>query len=339
MSKTGSDREPGEPQRGNALLWLFLATLFALTPAAAVEVWLAQDPSLWSLALSETGVRTDARRALRLEATLRQSTQMTAPSLLLVGNSVMSENIDAGTLNTCCGPVQKAVVNGLTLLEISMLGEWLERVQPKLVVLAITDLDVYRAPDWEDLRFYDPQVARALTSPYDLVQNSSTHVRGLIQRNFALFRHRQAVLEICGTALGIPWQEMLEVVPNKAVVYSTVQPRPLPSVQTRALGQLAGRLRTADIGLFVFSSPVRAGGARPDAALVHRIEQMDAHLDELARFYGFDFVPAGKIGAINRELYKDALHLMPDGQALLTQRLAPSIKAVLADRSGEPGAL
>jgi hypothetical protein len=138
--------------------------------------------------------------------------------------------------------------------------------------------------------------------------------------------------------LGIPWQEMLEVVPNKAVVYSTVQPRPLPSVQTRALGQLAGRLRSADIGLFVFSS-VRAGGARPDAALVHRIEQMDAHLDELARFYDFDFVPAGKIGAIKRELYKDALHLMPEGQAILTQRLAASIEAALADRSGEPGAL
>ena len=130
-----------------------------------------------------------------------------------------------------------------------------------------------------------------------------------------------------------------EVVPNKCVVYSSVEPRPLPSVQTRALGQLAGRLKAAGIGLLVFSSPVRSGGTRPDAALLHRTEQMDAHLDELARFYGFVFIPAGKVGAINNELYKDALHLMPDGRAILTQRLSVHIQAALEGEIGGPGAL
>lgn len=317
--------------RGNPLMWLLLATFSALLPALGLEAWIDRAPDFWEEARATTDVRTDARQGLRLEANLRNLTQteQAAPRVLLLGNSLMSENVDADALQGCCGPVEKLGNNGLTLLETAMLGQWLVEIQPELVVLALTELDVYRSAGWDGLRFYEPETADRLSTRFDMIQHSSAHLRGHVQRHFTLFRHRQAILEVSGSSWGLPLQEMLEVVPNTCLVYSEVEPRPLPTVQTRALGQLAGRLRDADIGLLVFGSPVRSGGTRPDAALKDRTHDMDVHLDDLARTFGFKYVPAGLLSPIDKAVYKDALHLMPEGRALLTQRLTPHIVALL----------
>jgi hypothetical protein len=257
------------------------------------------------------------------------------PQVLLMGNSLIVENVDVDALQACCAQVDERANYGVTLLEVAMLGEWIVKIKPALLVLALTGLDVYRSPGWDGLRFYDPSVARKLSSAGDLVKYSRAHLRGMVQRHFTLFRHRQALLELGGITWGLPLESMFQVVPKTQVVFKQLEPSPLPTVQTQALDDLAGRLRAADIGLLVFSSPIRAGGKRPDHKIVAHIPQMDAHMDVMARRHGFDYLPAGHLRPIDPGLYKDGVHLLPEGRTLLTEQLVPHIEAALARRRGD----
>ncbi len=337
MTESIPDTSPPPAPPGMAIRWLMLAVFFALLPAIVLEAATRQGLWFWDRAFLKSQVNTDSRRALRLEAGLRvyAETRPKELSVMLIGNSLIGENVDPEELKLCCGPVGTLGTNGLTLLETAMLADWLVKIEPQLVVIAISHQDVHRKDAWDKLRFYDKEAAWALSEPEDLIEHSSAHLRGLVHSQATLFRHRHALLEVAGDEFGVPFREMLEVVPNECVATTDVPVRELPTRHTLALGHISERLQAAGVDLLVFSSPYEPGEKPPDKTVRKYQQDLDFHIDSLAREHGFTFVPSGHFKQLSASLYKDALHLKPEGRSELTRQLIPHIQDALAKRRSQ----
>jgi hypothetical protein len=316
------------------LQWLVLATLLALSPAAAVELWLSDDLSFWTAVSTGPHSETDAGRALRFEGDLAVIAAnfragSTQKKVLLLGNSVIASNVVHSTIRALQPPghqVAKAAVTRLTMLETAMLGPRLVAMAPDLVVLSMNRWDVAGTDGWEGLRWYDPAVAWRMSERRELMAHSSAHLSGLLNHGFILFRHRQPLLQRAGQRVGLPLDRMLNLAGGAPWKDQEVRSAAVPTVETRALQDLARQLRAADIRLLLISAPTRElSRAVPAGAPLPLAQQIQPgitkHLASLAREEGFAFAAHTDFRGFTPEMFADSIHLRHPGRALFTTQL------------------
>jgi hypothetical protein len=363
---TPHDTEAPRRPRWAPLGWLILGTVFALVPA----VWLETNDRAHCLLDPECGVvdllrlgggawgpsqaffrrvsqaplpTTDAGRALVFESELRMtadrvSRDAATDHVLVLGNSVVAWNVDHAQIKDCCGPatgVAKVAATRLTMVETAMLGPVIVEMSPAMVVLSMNRWDAAATAQWEALRFYDPEVAWRLSEPGEVFNHLSTHLTGLAIHRFLAFRHRQALLQLFGRSFGTPLDEMLDLTGGAPWIEREVQALNLPTLESRALRDLAQQLSKAGIRLLLFSAPtrelVRDPGSDKKPALRPREFQpeLDLHLSEIAREEDFVYAPPSAFVGFSADMFSDGIHMRPAGVQRFTTQLSALTGAIL----------
>jgi len=334
-----SEKPPPRKPRWTPLGWLLAGIAFAFAPAVLVELTIAQQDTFWEefsgIPDGQAEQITDAHRALRFEANLRQNT---AASVILMGNSVVASNVARRDIaKDCCEKptkVIKAAVTRLTMLETAMLGPTLTELKPDLVVLSMNRWDAAGTDGWEGVRFYDPGVAWRLSNSSEILHHRSAHLLGVLGHWFLLFRHRLALLDIFGDKTGLPLGEMIHTTSDQPWTGEEVQELQLPTIETRALRDLSRQLSAAGARLLVFSAPTRElllqppPGQPPHPALEFQAK-LEQHLTQAAREEGFLFVPHRSFNKIELDMLQDSIHLRKEGRRHLSTQLSAMVRRAL----------
>lgn len=322
--------QPAASGAWRSLAWLFLAIFCAVTPAVAFEQVVSRDATFWEWARNREPSASPANQALRFEAFVHAMAEGGGRDVIVLGNSVVAENIDHAQLRECCAPqtqVARLTLVRLSVLEIAMLAERLKRSEPQVVVMAFTRWDLMNE-SWDGVRFYNLDVARGVSVGSSMLQKRDVHLRGLLNGRLALFRHRQALLEVAASALSIPLAEMYQVSPLDPWTEKDISARDLDGLHGRSLRVLARQLGAAGIRLVVFSPPSRAT-ALGQSEVVAEQRRVESEIAVIAAEEGFGFVSSPSFGEFEADLFRDAIHLKPHGTARFTKRISPFIQEAL----------
>ncbi len=325
-----------------AFRWLLLGLALSLAPALGVELAFSDQVAFWEGVAEARKATNDASRALRFEGDLhiaqRNFEELPHRSkVLIMGNSVIAWNVHHGTVRSCCGDnntVSKTAVTRLTMLESAMLGPTIIGMKPDLVVLSMNRWDAAGTDGWSGLRWYDPDVAHRISQTGEFVAQHTNHFSGLLRHHFLLFRHRQALLQHWGSQAGLPIGDMLNLTGGKPWTNEEITSTALPTIETRALRDLAGQLRAASIRLLVISAPTlkltkTSQSAGYDSVTADIQQRLETHLQAMAIEEGFAFVSHDRFTGFSEDQFKDTIHLNRPGAIQFSSQLSVILNRVL----------
>ena len=257
--------------------------------------------------------------------------------MLLIGNSVIAWNVAHDVVQSCCGDdaaVAKMALTRLSMLESAMLGSRLIQMRPDLIVMSMNRLDMTGTSGWDNLRFYDPDVAWRLSTPEDLMAHRNVHLSGVLNHTFLLFRHRRGLLQFYGYSAGLPLGSMLDFKASEMWIGEDFHTTVPPTIETRALRDLARQLRANGIRLLLISAPTHdlvdppIEGEPISKARKHQ-PAVDSHLRRLSKEEGFAFAPHTAFKGLKPEMFRDSMHLNAQARARFTGQLSQMMMQTL----------
>jgi len=170
-------------------------------------------------------------------------------------------------------------------------------------------------------------VARRIGEREEWVAYFAASALGLLRQQFLLFRHWRPLFQSLGQRIGLPLDSLLASRSKERATRYEVRLKALPTVETRALQDLARQLSDAGIPLVLFSAPTQeltrltVPGETVPAA--HEIQaRVEEHLTDLAEVEGFVFVPHSAFDGYSPSVFRDAIRLEKDETSRFTTQLS-----------------
>jgi hypothetical protein len=336
---------PRDPAQKPESAWRVMAILVAFS----VVLWVGSDRLLfhaepfWSACEPRCG--TQAALPLRTEARLR-TRDPGSVQLVVAGSSAARTDVDLAMLAEGLGlapdEALRITIPRARPAELAMLSDEIVRLRPQVVLLVISVMTGYEPVAWDDVRFYDPGVARALVGWQGLLVDRKAHGTLALGSLHVLIRNRAGLRQAMVTPPAWPtedqfWDHWDQEIAIPADAGMTLEPPAWddfnwPNPQTRALGWMAERFAEHDIELVVAMAPTRTPwGLEP------RITEPlgEFHAAE-ARAHGYRYLDGAEERLEGQRSYVDPFHLTEAGQRAYTEWLLEQLAAPAIADGGAP---
>lgn len=256
--------------------------------------------------------------------------------MLFIGNSTTRRGVNVGVLEPVLA-AQGIPVNTFSFGKVhpdaSDIIDWLyvyqhnfvtPAAQPDVMVIGFNRDSLQDvAPNPQQIR----RVARHHTSLQDIPAVFGQDFTTLSQRSdyllskiFVSFAHRERV-RVRLLAMILPFYKQTERSVNDAQQPSEVLPADLSQVRYTRLKRFLDNINTAEVQVIFAAMPLRDP------------YQLDPELRGILKRQGAELIDMRSIPGITPELFRDSLHLIPEGAVIysraLAKKLAPLLKAEL----------
>jgi hypothetical protein len=276
-----------------------------------------------------------AAQPLRNEAALRLLRPGEA-QLLVVGNSVVTSDVDAERLATGFGlDAVPLPLYGASSVDVAMSAPLLARARPRAVVVLVSMWAVLDRVDWSAVRVYDPGLALSLLSWRELLDERQAHAARMLESLHFVVRHREPLRQMAADLLAprrrraVPASGRREAIEERAARLEesgmAAATFTCPSLSTRALEAMAGRLGEAGVRTVLVFAP---GNRRwnSDPALAARFDEC---LRGLAARTGSALVAREALPAFTAADFRDPEHMTRAGRERFTDALGARLRALL----------
>jgi len=322
---------PAESESLSATRTLLLIVGFSIFIVWLSGALLIASSSFWSYCREHAaGV---PMAGLRIEADLRLP-EPGSLKAVIAGASLAETNISNSTVAKALGGETEQVLRvgmpGATMVEVAMLAPLLQRLHPRLVIVPVSDLVLLPDIARRQWRLYDPRVAGEIFNFAEILADHDQQASGLLSFAHPVIRHRDALRRLFFPGAFVE-ERVSKVVKDrqkraeKAKRHKADDDKDrkrCDSVNVRALGVLAARVRSAGGSLVVALTPSRADVLEPS--------RMQAAIDCLrarAATDGYDFVSIDGL-SMGREHFRDSVHFTSAGTRIFTLHLLPAIRRV-----------
>lgn len=301
------------------------AVALALTLLLAVEAGMR-----WF----EPHLSVDVSHIQEIPELVSQLAQAPGEHLLFLGNSTTRRGVDVDVLEPALaeqGVATDDLSLGLIHPDASDILDWLyvyqhnfgaPTAQPDVMVVGFaTDNLEDVSPNPQQIR----RVARHHTSVRDIPEVFGQDFTTLSQRGdylfskvFASFAHRERV-RVRLLAMILPFYRQTERSMNDAQQPSEVLPADLSQVRYTRLKRFLDDVNTAEVQVIFAAMPLRDP------------YQLDPELRGILKRQGAELIDMRSVPGITPELFRDSLHLIPEGAVIYSRALAKKLAPLLTE--------